>query len=142
MRRIFTSTILVAAVLVASFNSFGQTCAVSTTNPSPSPGFGTSYTITAGEGFSGTASPMNVFPTPSSNSITSPGRFYFNTDQTAVNFRVTLTPNGNKNVVVNSYSISVKYGGGVGVTQTCTNNSPSLTIPNAGAVYYFSISNS
>jgi len=145
MRRIFTFSFFAAALLVASFNSFGQVCHLSTSNPlSPAipgvPGYGTSFNITTAEGFSGNRTPINVWPENTANTTLISPIFFYSTAQNATYFKVHLTPDGNnKPMDITSYSISVKYGSGAGTVQTCTSPAGSTTIPGiaAGTDFYF-----
>lgn len=146
MRRIFTSTIFVAALAVASFNSNAQACHASTSNPlSPAipgtPGFGATFSINASEGFSGNRTPITTWPEATANTTLISPVFYYDNAQTATYFKIHLTPDGNNKAMdITSYSISVKYGAGAGVVQSC-NSVPgnSITIPgtSAGTDLYF-----
>lgn len=138
MQKIFTSAIFVAAFAVISFNSFGQ-CSAVTTNPNPSPAFGTSLDVSITNGFSQSSGTVGTVPVNFTTTITSP-IYSYNTGQSAIFFKYHMRTDGNKQTSITGYNIKITYDGGA--TQTCGSGVVSLTIPNgtAGIDYYFSIS--
>jgi hypothetical protein len=138
MRRIFTSSIALVCLLLASQVSNAQTCSVSTTNPNPSPGFGGTYAITAGEGFTGNRSPITGFPENNvTSNIVSQAGFFYSTAQTSVYFKLHLTSDGSQARDITAYTISVKYGAGAGTTQSCSSGAVAVTVPTGGGDFYF-----
>lgn len=140
MKTIFTKGILAALFVAVSFNIFGQTCSVSTTNPSPSPGFGTTLAVTTANGFSQSSGTVGTVPVNATTTVTSPIYFY-TTAQSAVYFKYHMITDGNKTAPVNSYSIKINIDGGS--TKICSGGAISTAVPAAGsggADYFFSIS--
>jgi len=124
-------------LVAASFNSFAQTCAVSTTAPA---GFTTVSTIanTGSSSFTwtGTTTPGTIQAT--STSVKTP-ILYYNSSQTAVTVAYDLlsTANGNgATTTINSYSIQLITG-----TSSVQCSGGSFSISNTTATtYYFTIS--
>jgi hypothetical protein len=150
MRRIFTSTIFVAAFAVISLNSFGQTCNQNTINPSPSPAYGSTLPVQTsaipGNDFnSSNQSTLGTYNLNSTTELTSPILHYVTGPQTAVYFKYHLTSGTNNQTASPSqYSITLIYGN---PQQTVTCGLTAWTagaIPSGnsgGADYYFWISN-
>lgn len=138
MKTIFTTGLL-AVLLSVSFNSFGQTCAATATNPNPTPGFGTALAVTISNGFTQNSGTVGTIPVSSTRTVTSPIYFY-TAAQTTVYFKYNLVTDGNKSTTVTSYSIKINLDGGS--VLTCNSGTVSLNVPSgsAGTDYYFSIS--
>ena len=142
MRRIFTSAIAIAAAVFMSNSVYSQTCSLSATPVTPSPGFSGGFTVTSAEGFSGNRNPLNQFPISSTSTLVSP-IFYYDNAQTAVYTRLKLATDGNnKASSITAYTISVKYGSGVGVVQSCSQTGLNITIPGSatGTDFFATIS--
>lgn len=149
MRRIFTSTIFVAALAVASFNSNAQTCTVSTTNPNPTPAYQQVLAITSPNGFSTPASPANIHQSTlgtwdkgDQDQLFSPVYNYNGSAVTAVNFKVDLALPSTGSVSP-SYTIRIIYGVGGAQNFTCSGTwagagAPAITT--TSTPYYFTIS--
>lgn len=147
MRRIFTSAILSAALVAASFNSFGQTCTVSTTNPNPTPAFGQTLAINSGNGFTTPATPTTIHQTTlgtwdkgHDDQLFSP-IYYYNTAQSTINFKYDLSAVAQTGTVSPNYSIKVIYGANGAQNFTCSGTWAGVTaITTTVRSYYFSIS--
>ena len=139
MRRNFTLSILALCLLVVSSNSFGQTsCSVSTTNPSPTPGFGSSLAVNSGNGFTGSGqTTVGTYPNGTSSTLNSPA-YSYTTAQNTVYFKYHLAAANNPSALITGYTITVIYQGG---SFTCSSGAISLSLNTTGADYYFTITN-
>jgi Secretion system C-terminal sorting domain len=146
MRRIFTSLTAFACLVAISFNSFGQTCSVSTTNPNPTPAFGQTLAINSGNGFSTPATPASAHQTTlgtwdkgDADQLFSP-IYYYNSSQSTIYFKYDLSLPSTGSVSP-SYTITIIYGANGAQSFTCSGTWGSVTpITNSSTTYYFSIS--
>jgi hypothetical protein len=141
MRRIFTSTVFVAAFAVISFNSFGQ-CSQTTNVGSVPGGFTTVSTIanTSSSSFTWTGTSTAGTIQPTSTTVKTP-ILYYNGSKTNVTVAYDLlsTANGSNTSTVNSYTIQLIQGVGGSNVQSCTGGA--FTVSNGAATtYYFTIS--
>lgn len=85
MKRICTKLAL-ACLLIIGQNVYAQSVTVSTTNPNPSPAFGTPDSVKQANGFTSTNSgTFNEFAPMQTDTIMSP-QYFYNTPQTAIYF--------------------------------------------------------
>jgi hypothetical protein len=138
MRRIFTSIVITAAFVVASFNSFGQDCAFSTTNPNPTPAFTATQNVTSGSFSSTNQTTIGTFRNGQNDDLSSP-IYYYNSSQNTIYFKYHLASASNPNATINGYTITIVYGA-ANLTISCSGGAIG-TISTTGADYYFSISN-
>lgn len=127
MRRIFTLSLFAAALLVASFNSFGQTATCSVpSSPSPS-----DYRQIA---------QSQAIPANTSTTYNSPVAVYATTTPpTAIPFFLTLQNVGSGNGTGFSITTTIAWGANPTKTYTCTQSSNLGTPSSSGTTYYFSI---
>jgi hypothetical protein len=141
MRRIFTFSFIAIALSLASFSSFAQTCDVSTTNPNPTPAFGSALAVNSGNGFtSSNQSTLGTYDNGQTDELTSPIYSYPTGSQTTVYFKYHLaSTHAVQSSTPTSYGITLLYGNPV-QTVSCTGTWSLGAITTSGADYYFSIS--
>ncbi len=152
MRKFYSGILLVFGFLIGQL-ALGQTCAVSTTNPAPTPAIpATSIAVNASSGFytvgtnvalvTGNIANFNTNAAQATDRLASPV-FFYSTAQTAVYFRVHLdADHPSQNSTVTAYSISIFTGSGTQAF-TCSQTSGGIlpiTVTPAGTDYYFTIS--
>lgn len=139
MRRIFTASIFAAALLAASFNSYAQTCSVSTTDPNPTPDYTTTLNVTSGNGFtSSNQTTLGTYDNGQTDELISPIYFYQTQPQSAIYFKYNLAAASNPSATVTGYTITIQYGNPM-QTITCSQTT-TLNLTTTATPYYFTIS--
>jgi hypothetical protein len=133
MKQICTQ-IATFCLLLVTQNLFAQSATISTTDPNPTPAFGTGLTVSATNGFSTTSTgTFNEFPKNKTTTQTSPD-YYYTSAQTVVYLKYNLSTAAVGTSTISAPTFSVVYG-----STTITAVAAPLTVNNGAADYYIAI---
>ena len=136
MKLICTQIATICLIVITQNLSAQVTGSASSTNPNPTPGFGSSLTPNSLNGFTTTdQNILGVFPKNKTTELTSP-EYYYGSSQSSIYFNYTFT-SSNSTTTSAIPTITIIYGSPA-TTITYTAGG-ALTILNGGGTYYFSI---